>query len=127
MVVLGVVLLVLAVLLTLGTVFTNGQDVVASVFGINLSGVSVGGLFLAGVVVGAVGLLGLTMALGGGVRKRHKRVAAKREVRDVRGQAGTLEQENARLRAELSDSRPADTYPTDTTAGRPHKKGLLGR
>ena len=117
MIVLGTVLLVLAVLLTLGTVFTNGDPAAVEVFGISLAGVSIGGLFLAGVVTGVVGMLGLSLMLGGGARKRHKRVQQKREVRDVKGQAETLEQENARLREELQTRSPAPAYPGDTTTG----------
>jgi len=102
-IILGTVLLVLAVLITLGTVFTNGTDAPdLSVLGLSLSGVSIGGLFLAGVIIGVAGMLGLSLLLGGGARKRHKRVAQKREVKNVRGQAETLEQENARLRDELA-------------------------
>ena len=103
MIVLGVVLLVLAALLTLGTVFTNGQDVPdLSVLGVSLSGVSAGGLFLGGLITGAVAMFALSLILGGGARKRHKKVQQKREVTAVRGQAETLEQENARLRDELA-------------------------
>ena len=115
MIVLGVLLLVLAVLFTLGTVFSNGQDAVADIFGVSLSGVSVGGLFLGGVAVGALGMLGLSLLLGGGARKRHKSVERKREVKSVRGQAESLEQENARLRDELATGGPA----SPDTGGRP--------
>ncbi|MDP9496849.1 MAG: hypothetical protein M3P46_04180 [Actinomycetota bacterium] len=101
MIVLGVVLLVLATLLTLGTVFFNPDPASVEIFGVSLANVSVGGLFLAGVVTGVVGMLGLSLALGGGARKAHKRSQRKREVQSVRGQAETLEQENARLREEL--------------------------
>jgi len=111
-IILGTVLLVLAVLVTLGTVFTNGTDAPdLSVLGISLSGVSLGGLFLAGVITGALGMLGLSLLLGGGARKQHKRVQRKREVRAVRGQAETLEQENARLREELTETQTS--YPDE--------------
>ena len=112
MIILGTILLVLAVLVTLGTVFTNGTDAPdLSVLGLSLSNVSIGGLFLAGVVVGVAGMLGLSLLLGGGARKRTKRVKQKREVKAVRGEAETLEQENARLRDELASggSRSAGT------------------
>lgn len=103
MIILGTILLVLAVLITLGTVFTNGTDAPdLTVLGLSLSGVSIGGLFLAGVVVGVAGMLGLSLLLGGGARKRHKKVQQRREVKAVRGEAETLEQENARLRDELA-------------------------
>ena len=115
MIVLGMLLLVLAVLFTLGVVFTNGQDAVADVFGVSLSGVSVGGLFLGGVIVGALGMLGLSLLLGGGARKRHKAVERKRAVRSAQGQAETLEQENARLRQELASNPPQTTVVTEET------------
>jgi len=108
-IVLGAVLLVVAALVTLGTIFTNSTPAPdASIFGVSLSNVSVGGLFLAGVVVGVIGMLGLSLMLGGGARKRQKTVTRKREVKNVRGQADSLEQENTRLREELAGGeRPA--------------------
>src|SRR6476469_7460055 len=105
MVALGLVLLVLAALLTLGIVLSNTDPANAAAFGVSLSGVSLGGLFLVGVVTGAVAMLGLTLFLGGGIRRRHKRVERKREVRSVRGEAETLAEENARLAAELEQTR----------------------
>lgn len=101
MIVLGAVLLVLAVLFTLGSIF-NGTHIPYRVYGIDISHVSVGGLFLTGLVTGAVALFALSLLLGGGARKRHKAVARKQELRSTRGQAETLEQENARLRDELA-------------------------
>lgn len=115
MVAVGLVLLVLAALLTLGTIFFNGAPVAAKVFGISLSHVSIGGLFLAGIVTGLVGALGLFLMLGGGLRRRRKTVQRKREVQGARGQASTLEQENARLQEELEQTRasgrPAERAP----------------
>ena len=119
MIILGTILLVLAVLITLGTVFTNGTDAPdLSVLGLSLSGVSIGGLFLAGVIIGVAGMLGLSLLLGGGARKRNKRVKQKREVRAVRGEAETLEQENARLREELASGGPRGTGTLDDGHGR---------
>lgn len=106
MIILGTILLVLAVIVILGTVFTNGEAIPdLSILGVSVSDVSAGGLFLGGVVTGVVGMLGLSLLLGGGARKRHKAVERKREVKSVRGQAETLEQENARLRDELAGQR----------------------
>ena len=103
MIVLGAVLLVVAALVTLGTVFTNSDTLNnASLFFVSLKNVSGGGFFLTGVIVGVVGMLGLSLMLGGGARKRQKTVARKREVKHVRGQADSLEQENLRLRDELA-------------------------
>lgn len=98
---LGLVLLVLAALLTLGVFLSNTDPANAAAFGVNLSGVSVGGLFLVGVVTGAVAALGLVMFLGGAARKRHKRVLAKREVRSARTEAEMLADENTRLAREV--------------------------
>lgn len=129
MVALGLVLLVLATIFTLGTVFTNGQEATAEVFGISLSGVSVGGLFLAGVVTGAIALLGLFLLLGGTVRQRHKAVERKR----ARGTTGDLKQENSRLQSELEQERTAraaqpvtdQTYPDTTSSA--EGRGSEGR
>lgn len=106
MIILGVVLLVLAVLLVLGTVFSNGQAVPGlDVFGVSLQDVSAGGLFLGGVVTGAVAMLALSLIFGGGVRKRHKAVERKRAVKGARSTASQLEQENAELRERLAAER----------------------
>ncbi len=118
MIILGVLLLVLAALLTLGVVFFNTGPAPVEVFGVSLANVSVGGLFLAGVVTGVVGMLGLSLLLGGGARKHQKRVQHKQEVRSVRGQAETLEQENARLREELRARESAAAYPDASTSDR---------
>jgi len=118
-IILGTIVLLLAVLITLGTVFTNGTDAPdLSILGLSLSGVSIGGLFLTGVIVGVAGMLGLSLLLGGGARKRNKSVKQKREVRAVRGEAETLEQENARLRDELASGGSRSTGIADDGRGR---------
>ena len=120
MIVLGVVLLVLAVLATLGVSLFNGGDVSnAEVFGVSLANVSVGGLFVAGVVTGVVGALGLGLMLSGGARKRQKKVATKREVKSVRGEASTLAEENARLQDQLERERAAGVRPSETRSDSP--------
>ncbi|MGI8536536.1 MAG: hypothetical protein ACR2K2_08555 [Mycobacteriales bacterium] len=101
MVAVGFVLLVLSALLAVGMVLTNRESVQAEVFGVSLDNVSVGGLFLVGLVVGVVTMIGLGLMLAGAARRRAKRVAAKREVRNVRGERESLAEENARLQAEL--------------------------
>ncbi len=125
MVALGLVLLVLCSLLTLGVVLSNTDPANAAAFGVTLSGVSIGGLFLVGVVTGALAMLGLTLFLGGGLRKRSKRVAAKREVRSVRGEKESLAEENARLEAELEHTRTADTHVVEEPA--PARRDAFGR
>lgn len=101
MVAFGLVLLVLAALVAAGIVLSNGDSVQADAFGVSLDNVSVGGLFLVGMVVGVVAMLGLGLMMLGAARRRAKRVAVKREVRDVRGERESLAEENARLQAEL--------------------------
>lgn len=108
MIVVGAVLLVVAALFTLASVF-NGSDVDYKVLGLSISHVSVGGLFLTGLVTGAVAMFALWLLLGGGARKRRKGAERKRAVKNARGQAETLEQENARLRDELGARGPAAT------------------
>ena len=128
MVALGLVLLVLCSLLTLGIVFSNTDPANAAAFGVTLSGVSIGGLFLVGVITGALAMLGLTLFLGGGLRRRHKRVAAKREVNHVRSEVETLAEQNARLAAELEHERAAhaEPYPHDD-AQQEQRRGVFGR
>ncbi len=116
MIVVGVVLLVLAVLATLGvSLFNSGEVMQAEVFGVSLDNVSVGGLFLAGVVAGVIGALGLGLMLAGSSRKRSKKTAAKREVKSVRGEASTLAEENARLQEQLERERTTSVRPVDST------------
>jgi hypothetical protein len=125
MVALGLVLLVLAALLTLGIVLSNTDPANAAAFGVTLSHVSIGGLFLVGVVTGAVAMLGLTLLLGGSVRQRNKRVAAKRQVRSATGEASTLQEENARLAAELEQTRRS-SGPAPVVEEEP-RRGMFGR
>ena len=107
MVLVGVLLLVLCAILALGIFFPNTEEAAVEAFGVSLSNVSVGGLFLAGVAVGALAMLGLGLVIMGSARKRHKKVALKREVRSARGEQETLAEENARLQAELQRERAA--------------------
>lgn len=115
MVALGLVLLVLVALLTIGVLLDNGGPVQAQIFGVTVDNVSVAGLFVVGLIAGAVAMLGLGLMLAGAARKRSKRVAAKREVRDVRGEREGLAEENSRLQAELDRSRQASTTPVPKT------------
>lgn len=103
MIVLGAVLLVVAVLFTLASVF-NGTLVDYKVLGLGIKHVSVGGLFLTGLVTGALAMFALSLLFGGAARKRRRSVERKRTIKRAQGKAETLEQENARLRDELDDS-----------------------
>ena len=108
MIVIGVVLLILAVLASLGVSLYNGGEVSGvEVFGVSVDNVSVGGLFIAGVITGIVGALGLGLILSGLARKRHKKVAVKRQVKSARTEAETLAEENARLQEQLERERNA--------------------
>ncbi|MBC7373312.1 MAG: TRAP transporter large permease subunit [Frankiales bacterium] len=112
MIVVGVVLLVLAALATLGVSLFNGGEVSgAAVFGVSLSNVSVGGLFVAGVVAGVIGALGLGLMIAGSARKRHKKQSTRRQVSSARTEAGTLAQENARLQQQLEAERTSTVLP----------------
>ena len=121
MVLVGAVLLVLCAVLGAGIALSNTEPSAAEAFGVTLTNVSVGGLFLVGVVVGALAMLGVGLMLAGAARKRAKKTALKREVRSARGQQETLAEENARLQAELQQSRTAglpDAGTVDDGSGR---------
>ena len=119
MVALGFVLLVLTGLLATGVVLANREPVEAEAFGVTLENVSVGGLFLIGMVAGVAAMLGLGLMLAGASRRRAKRVAVKREVRDVRGERESLAEENARLQAELERTQAHAAHDSTSTASGP--------
>lgn len=120
MVAIGFVLLVLSGFLAAGIVLNNREPVEAEAFGVSLDNASIGGLFLVGMVVGVIAMLGLAMMLSGAVRRRAKRVAVKREVRDVRDERETLAEENTRLQAELERATPtAAAVPAAPSPGTP--------
>ncbi len=114
----GLVLLVLSGVFTLGVVLSNTDPVSASAFGVSLTNVSLGGFFLAGAIAGLIFGLALALMLAGGARKRSKRVQTKRDVKGVRSEKEGLAAENERLRSELSSRREVttanETYPAGT-------------
>jgi hypothetical protein len=126
MIAIGLLLFVLAALLTTGITLFNGEPSNAEAFGVTLSNVSIGALFLTGVITGVVGTVGLVMLFGGGARKRHKRVAAKREVKNARNESATLAEENARLQGQLHDtsSTPAGKFPETSSGDSSSGRGL---
>ena len=118
MVVLGLLLLVACVAVGTAVAIANTSATAVEAFGYSLSGLTLGGVFLVGMGLGALALLGLLMLLGGARRRRAKRVAHRREVESVRNEQETLAEENARLQAELEQSRTVSPYPTDVAGDR---------
>ena len=126
---LGLVLLVLSGVFTLGVVLSNTDPVSASAFGVSLTNVSLGGLFLAGAIAGLIFGLSLALMIAGAARKRSRRVQTKRTVKGVRSEKEELAAENDRLRSELS-TRPSGTgstaaFPADAPVEEKH--GLFRR
>ena len=108
---LGLVLLVLSGVATLGVVLSNTDSVAASAFGVSLSNVSIGGLFLAGAIAGVLFGLGLGLMIAGAARKRRRRVETKRTIKGTRSEKEQLAAENEELRSQLAGTAPVDTYP----------------
>lgn len=125
MVALGLLLVLVAGIVTAAVVIQNTDASSASVFGQAIHG-TIGGLFLAGVIAGAVALLGVMLMIAGATRRRHRRLGLKRQVRDARGEKESLAEENARLQNELTSSRSDSTaYPDEDS--RSGKHGLRRR
>ena len=118
MVVLGLLLLVACLAVGAAVAVANTSATAVEGFGYSLSGLTLGGVFLVGMGLGALALLGLLMLLGGARRRRAKRVARRREVESVRSEQESLAEENARLQAELEQTRTVSPYPTDTVGDR---------
>ena len=118
MVVLGLLLLVASVAIGAAVAVANTSATAVEGFGYSLSGLTLGGVFLVGMGLGAIALLGLLMLLGGARRRRAKRAAHRREVESVRSEQESLAEENARLQAELEESRSVSPYPTDDAGDR---------
>jgi len=104
---LGLVLLVLSGIFTLGVVLSNTDPVSASAFGVSLSNVSLGGLFLAGAIAGIVFGIGLGLLVAGSARKRHRKVETKRTIKGTRSEKEQLAVENEELRSRLATERSA--------------------
>ena len=117
MVVFGLLLVLAAGAVTLGIALSNTDPVAASLFGVSLDNVSVGGLFLTGVVAGAVLVLGIALLLLGGARKRSRRVKTKRTIRATRSEKEQLAEENATLRAQLTEPYPTSPVNDERVRG----------
>ena len=122
---LGLILLVLSGVATLGVVLSNSSHVDANAFGISLSNVSVGGLFVAGAIAGLIFGIGLGLMVAGAARKRRRRVETKRTVKGVRSEKQQLEVENQQLRNELSGNAGQGTGPSEPVVEDKH--GLFRR
>jgi uncharacterized protein HemX len=117
MVVLGLLLVLASGAVALGIALSNTDAVSASAFGVTLDNVSIGGLFLTGVVIGGLLVLGLGLLLLGGARKRSRRVQTKKTMRATRSEKDQLAQENADLRAKLTESPAAVDPSTERVSG----------
>ena len=82
------------------------------------------GVFLVGAVVGIAVMTGFSLMVAGALGRRDRHRVLKDRVVDVRTEKEQLEEENARLRAQMSDGTAArtdvaaDPYPTETTTRR---------
>jgi hypothetical protein len=126
-VVLGLIILVAAVVVGVAGVFNNVGSGHAlahgfSVFGYHVTG-STGALFLYGIVVGAAAMLGLGLLLAGARRTSRRGRAARRELKQSRGQTAVSQdrepvgqRENARAETARSETARADETTRSETA-----------
>ena len=118
-VVLGLIILVAAVVVGVAGVFNNVGSGHAlthgfSVFGYHVTG-STGALFLYGIVVGAAAMLGLGLLLAGARRTSRRGRAARRELKQSRGQTAVSQdrdligqRESAQAETARSETARAD-------------------
>jgi len=126
-VVLGLIILVAAVVVGVAGVFNNVGSGHAlahgfSVFGYHVTG-STGELFLYGIVVGAAAMLGLGLLLAGARRTSRRGRAARRELKQSRGQTAVSQdrepigqRENAQAETARSATARADETARSETA-----------
>ena len=126
-VVLGLIILVAAVVVGVAGVFNNVGSGHAlahgfSVFGYHVTG-STGALFLYGIVVGAAAMLGLGLLLAGARRTSRRGRAARRELKQSRGQTAVSQdrepigqRENAQAETARSETARADETARSETA-----------
>jgi hypothetical protein len=126
-VVLGLIILVAAVVVGVAGVFNNVGSGHAlthgfSVFGYHVTG-STGALFLYGIVVGAAAMLGLGLLLAGARRTSHRGRAARRELKQSRGQTAVSrdrdligQRESAQAEATRAETARADETARAETA-----------
>jgi hypothetical protein len=126
-VVLGLIILVAAVVVGVAGVFNNVGSGHAlahgfSVFGYHVTG-STGALFLYGIVVGAAAMLGLGLLLAGARRTSRRGRAARRELKQSRGQTAVShdrdligQRESAQAETARSETARADETARSATA-----------
>ena len=126
-VVLGLIILVAAVVVGVAGVFNNVGSGHAlthgfSVFGYHVTG-STGALFLYGIVVGAAAMLGLGLLLAGARRTSRRGRAARRELKQSRGQTAVSQdrdligqRESAQAETARSETARADEATRSETA-----------
>jgi hypothetical protein len=126
-VVLGFIILVAAVVVGVAGVFSNVGSGHAlthgfSVFGYHVTG-STGALFFYGIVVGAAAMLGLGLLLAGARRTSRRGHAARRELKQSRGQTAVSQdrapigqRENAQAETARSETARADETTRSATA-----------
>lgn len=111
MIALGLLLLAAAVIVGLVGVFANigGGHALNSdftLFGYHPHG-STGQLLLIGIIIGAVGMLGLNMLLAGIGRGFTRRFSSRRELKQTRREANSLQGERENLAHQLEQERIA--------------------
>ena len=126
-VVLGLIILIAAVVVGVAGVFNNAGSGHAlthgfSVFGYHVTG-STGALFLYGIVVGAAAMLGLGLLLAGARRTSRRGHAARRDLKQSRGQTAVSQdrdpigqRENAQAETARSETARADETARSETA-----------
>ncbi|MGB9377460.1 MAG: hypothetical protein WCB04_08105 [Mycobacteriales bacterium] len=105
MLILGLLLLLVAVLLTAGMLLGNTGAVAVEVFGFKVSVFSIGELFTIGVATGIIAGLSLGLVLSGMRRASRKRRERRAELKTKRSREQELQDENARLARELEQQR----------------------
>jgi hypothetical protein len=121
-VVLGLIILVAAVVVGVAGVFNNVGSGHAlahgfSVFGYHVTG-STGALFLYGIVVGAAAMLGLGLLLAGARRTSRRGRAARRELKQSRGQAAVSQDRDliGQRESALAETARSERARADETA-----------
>ena len=122
-IILGLVILLAAVIVGLAGIFTNSGSAHGlghgfAVFGYHVTG-STGTLFLYGIVLGAIGVLGLGLLLAGARRTSRRGSAARRGLRQSRGETAAVRAERDDLIDQRENAR-ADTASTPVNGAPRH-------